>query len=111
MAAMNHLARVLLLCLPLTGSSGAEAEQIREMTGFDIALGEFAGVLYYVPDADGYHVVATVSFGDRATPLRLIATLAEGQSVVFSVPGKMGEPERRLKVARTGDRLLVTDGQ
>jgi hypothetical protein len=111
MAAMNHLARVLLLCLLLAVSSGAEAEQIREKTGYDIALGEFSGVLYYVPDADGYHVVATVSSGDRATSLRFIATLAEGQSVVFSVPGKIGEPERRLKVARTGDRLSVTDGQ
>jgi hypothetical protein len=111
MAAMNHLARVLLLWLLFAVSSGAEAQQIREMTGFDIALGEFSGVLYCVPDADAYHVVATVSSGDRATPLRFIATLAEGQSVVFSVPGKMGEPERRLKVARTRDRLLVTDGQ
>jgi hypothetical protein len=111
MAAMNHLARVLLLWLLLAISSGAEAKQIREMTGFDIALGEFSGVLYYVPDGDAYHVVATISSGDRATQLRFIATIAEGQCVVFSVPGKMGEPERRLKVARTGDRLLVTDGQ
>jgi hypothetical protein len=111
MTAMNHLARVLLPCLLLAVSSGAEAGQIRETTGFDIALGEFSGVLYYVPDADGYHVVATVSSGERTTPLRFMATLAEGQSVVLSIPGKTGEPERRLKVARTGDRLLVTDGQ
>ena len=110
MVAMNHLARVLLLGLLLAVSNGAEAEQIREMTGVDIALGEFAGVLYYVPRGDGYHVVATVSSADRATPLRFMATLAEGQSVVFSVPGKIGEPERRLEVARSGDRLLVTNG-
>lgn len=110
MVAINHPARVLLLGLLLAASSGAEAEQIREMAGFDVALGEFAGVLYYVPGGDGYHVVATVSSADRATPLRFIATLAEGQSVIFSVPGKIGEPERRLKVARSGDRLLVTDG-
>jgi hypothetical protein len=110
MAAINHPARALLLGLLLAVSNGAEAEQIREMTGFDIALGEFAGVLYYVPGGDGYHVVATVSSADHATALRFTATLAEGQSVVFSVPGKIGEPERRLKVARSGDRLLVTGG-
>ena len=107
---MNHPARVLLLGLLLAASRGAQAEQLREMAGFDIALGEFTGVLYYVPGGDGYHVVARVSSADRTTPLRLVATLAEGQSVVFSVPGKIGEPERRLKVARSGDRLLVTDG-
>jgi hypothetical protein len=65
MAGMNHLSRVLLLSLLLAVSSGAGAEQIREMAGVDIALGEFAGTLCYMPDRDGYRVVATVSSGDR----------------------------------------------
>lgn len=104
---MKHLSRVVSLLLFLGVSSGAGAEQIREMAGVSIALGELSGNLYYVPDRDGYRVVATVSSGDRATPLRFVATLAQGQSVVFSAPGKVGEPERQLKVVRAGDRVFV----
>jgi hypothetical protein len=110
MAATNHLfSRALLLALLLAASGDAEAEQICEMAGVHISLGELSGNLYYVPEPDGYRVTATISSGDRATPLRFVATLVQGQSVVFSVPGKLGEPGQRLKVVRNGDRLFVTD--
>ena len=108
---MNHLSRALLLFLLHAASSGAEAEQIREMAGVSISLGNLSGDLYYVPDREGYRVVATIGSQDRSMPLRFTATLTQGQSIVFSVPGKMGEPERRLRVVRTGDRVFVTDGQ
>jgi hypothetical protein len=108
---MKHLSCVLLFSSLLAVSSGAGAKEIREMASVDVALGEFSGALYYVSDKDGYRVVATMSSGDRETPVRFIATLAQGQSVVFSVPGKIGEPEQRLEVARAGDRLVVKNGQ
>ena len=81
------------------------------MAGVSISLGNLSGDLYYVPDRDGYRVVATISSGDRSMPLRFTATLAQGQSIVLSVPGKIGEPEQRLKVVRTDDRVFVTDEQ
>jgi hypothetical protein len=108
---MNYLCRVLLLILLFAVSSHARTEEIGAMAGANIALGKFSGVLYYVPDKDGYRVVATVSSGDQEIPLRFTADLAEGQSVVFSVPGQIGEPEQRLKIIRTGDRVFATNGQ
>jgi hypothetical protein len=107
---MGCLFRVLVLVLLFAVPGCAEGREIGSMAGVDIALGEFAGVLYYVPGKDGYRVVATLSSAERVSPLRFNATLAQGQSVVFSVPGKIGEPERRLEVARTGDRVFVSDG-
>jgi hypothetical protein len=38
----------------------AEGHEISRMAGVNIALGEFSGVLYYVPGSDGYRIVATV---------------------------------------------------
>jgi hypothetical protein len=108
---MNHLSRALLPFMLHAASSGAEAEQIREMAGVSISLSNLSGDLYYVPDRDGYRVVATIGSGDHSMPLRFTATLAQGQSIVFSVPGEIGEPEQRLKIVRTGDRVFVTDQQ
>jgi hypothetical protein len=107
---MSCLFRFLTITLLFAVPGCAEGHEINRMAGVDIALGEFSGVLYYVPDSDLYRVVATVSSGERLTPLRFGATLAPGQSVVFSVPGKIGEPEQRLGVARAGDRVFVSDG-
>jgi hypothetical protein len=106
---MSCLFRFLTLTLLFAVPGCAEGHEISRMAGVDIALGEFAGILYYVADSGGYRIVATVSSGERATPLRFSATLAPGQSVVFSAPGKIGEPERRLKVARAGDQVFVSN--
>jgi hypothetical protein len=106
--AMSCLFRFLTIALIFALPGCAEGQEIGRMAGVDITLGEFTGILYYLPGGDGYHVVATVNSGERATPLRFSATLTPGQSVVFSVPGKIGEPEQRLEVVRTGDRVFVT---
>jgi hypothetical protein len=106
---MSCLFRFLTIALIFAVPGYAEGREINRMAGVDIALGEFSGVLYYVPVSDGYRVVATVSSGERVTPLRFSATLAPGQSVVFSVPSQSGTPER-LEVARAGDRLFINDG-
>jgi hypothetical protein len=110
---MSCLFRFLTIALIFAVPGCAEGHEISRMVsrmaGVDIALGEFSGELYYVPVSDGYRVVATVSSGERVTPPRFSATLAPGQSVVFTVPGPIGTPERRLEVARAGDRVFVTD--
>jgi hypothetical protein len=109
---MKQLALALTRALPLVLHLGiaatADAQEIRSMAGVDIAMGNFSGNLYYVPDGDAYRVVATVGARDGEMPLRFTAMLVQGQSVVFSVPGKIGEPEHRLKVVRSGDRLFAT---
>jgi hypothetical protein len=83
---MSCLFRFLTIALIFAVPGCADGHEIGRMAGVDIALGEFTGILFYVPGSDGYHVVATASSGERATQLRFSATLAPGQSVVFSVP-------------------------
>jgi hypothetical protein len=107
---MSCLFRFLTVASLFAVPGCAEGHEINRMAGADIALGEFSGALYYVPASDGYRVVATVSSGERVMPLRFSTTLAPGQSVVFSIPGKIDEPERRLEVARAGDRVFLSDG-
>jgi hypothetical protein len=109
---MSCLFRVLLIFLVFGVPSCATGEPIGKMAAVDIALGAFSGILYYVPDGDDFRVVATVSSAtDGAAPLRFSATLTRGQSVAFSVPGRVGEPEQRIDVARAGNRLFVTNKQ
>jgi hypothetical protein len=48
---MGCVFRVLVLVLVFAVPGCAEGHEIRSMTGVDIALGEFADILYYVPAA------------------------------------------------------------
>ena len=86
---MSCLFRFLTVASLFAVPGCAEGHEINRMAGVDIALGEFSGVL----------------------PLPFSATLAPGQSVVFSIPGKIGEPERRLEVARVSDRVFLSEGR
>lgn len=72
-----------------------------------IQLGYVRGVAYYTPEADGFHVVATLSVADGA-PLRFTATLQPEQSVTFSVPGMEGDAPKNVEIARRGDNLSIT---
>ncbi len=86
----------------------AQAGELQPIAAQSISLGDVAGVAYYTVEPDGYRVVATVAAQDKA-PVRFIATLSPGQKVVVSVPGKVGEKESQLVLARMGDRLVVAD--
>ncbi len=84
----------------------AQAGELQPIAAQSISLGGVAGVAYYTVEPDGYRVVATMAAQD-GTPIRFVATLAPGQEVVISAPGKVGEKESQLVLARMGDRLVI----
>jgi hypothetical protein len=54
---MSCLFRFLTIALLFAVPGCAEGHEINRMAGVDIALDEFSGIVYYVPDSDGYRVV------------------------------------------------------
>jgi hypothetical protein len=92
----------------LMAASPLHAGELSAMAGESIDLGRFHGVVYYTSAGDGYQVVATIADGEAA-PVRFSATLAENQSATISVPGKLGEPDHSFEIARSGDKLTVTE--
>ena len=77
--------------------------------GRTLHLGGFDGIVYYTVEQDGYHVVATMASGAEATPIRFIATLGPGQSLMISVPQAVGEPSLDFEIVRIGEALFVGD--
>jgi hypothetical protein len=92
----------------LMAASPLHAGELSAMAGESIDLGRFHGVVYYTSACDGYQVVATIADGEAA-PVRFSATLAENQSATISVPGKFGEPAQSVEIARSGDKLTVSE--
>jgi hypothetical protein len=62
-----------------------------------------SGVAYYTVERDGFRVVATLAQGEAGTPLRVVAVLAPGQSVVLSTPEQAG----RIEISRQARTVLV----
>lgn len=103
---MSRLVAGLIAALSLVGS--ASAEELRPSQAKSIELGEITGVAYYTVADDGFRVVATFAAGE-ATPVRLTATLARGQSVVLSVPQALNEVAREVEIRRVNDVIAVSD--
>ena len=57
---------------------------------------------------DGFKVVATLAAGEAA-PVRFIATLTSGQSIVLSVPQGPNVTPREVEIRRSGDLVTVSD--
>ena len=93
----------------LAMSGAAAAAELAPGNGRTLHLGGFDGTVYYTVEQDGYHVVATLASGAEATPIRFIATLGPGQSLMISVPQAVGEPSLDFEIARIGEALLVGD--
>ena len=87
----------------------AAAAELAPGDGRSLHLGGFDGTVYYTVEQDGYHVVATLASGAEATPIRFIATLGPGQSLMISVPQAVGEPSLDFEIARIGEALFVGD--
>src|SRR5215470_591858 len=81
----------------------ARADGLRPMEGKSIDLGGISGIAYYTVERDGFHVVATLAQGEVGTPIRVVAVLAPGQSLVLSTPHNVGAVE----ISRQGDAVLV----
>ena len=105
----SALASGCLALLAACLASGARAEELQPIQGRSIALGPMNGIAYYTNDAAGSRLVATLSSGEGSTPVRVVATLATGQSVTLSVPHGVGQPATEVTFSRQGDRVFVTD--
>lgn len=81
---------------------------LKPATAQTINVGYVNGVAYYTPQADGYHVVATLTVAGGA-PIRVAATLQPEQVVSFSVPGAADTAESIVQIARRGDTITLTN--
>jgi hypothetical protein len=93
----------------LAMSGAAAASELAPGDGRTLHFGGFDGTVHYTVEQDGHHVVATLASGAGATPIRFIATLGPGQSLMISVPQAVGEPSLDFEVVRIGEALFVGD--
>ena len=73
-------------------AAAANADRLHPVEGRTLEFGPMHASVYYTEDGSGDRVVATVIAGPESTPMRLIATLQPGQSLILSVPGAAGTP-------------------
>ncbi len=87
-----------------------QAEELLPIQSRTIALGPVSGAAYYTDDAAGSRVVATLGGDEDSAPMRVVVTLAAGQSVTLSVPAGVGEPAVAVTFIRRDGRVFVDDG-
>ncbi len=88
---------------------GAQAEELQPVQSRTIAMGLVNGAAYYTNDADGSRLVTTLNGGNGRAPVRIVATLAAGQSLTLSVPAGVGEPAAEVTFSSRDGRVLVDD--
>lgn len=103
--ALTFCAGLALLTACFVG--GAQAEELLPIQSRTVAMGAVNGAAYYTKDAAGIRLVATLNGDEGSTPVRLMTTLAAGQSVTLSVPAGVGEPAAKVRFSRRGDRVFV----
>lgn len=99
--------KTIIIATSVIGSTVAiaNAQPLKPIAATTIDLGETHGYAYFVAEAKGYHVIATIDTG--ATPVRFATTLADGQSASVSVPASYGEKPIEITFVRSADRLDV----
>ena len=95
-----------LLLAPVTAS----AQELREIQNYSVHLGAVSGSVYFDRIGGDSRLVATLSGGPDATPIRVVTSLLVGQSAVVSVPQGPGEAALEVTFTRSGSRVLVQDG-
>lgn len=100
---------VLAAALAISGFSVAHADDIQPVQAKSIDLGVISGSAYYTVEPNGFRVVTTLSQGEAGTPVRLVAVLTPGQSVVLSTPREAGVELVEVEIARVDDTISVRD--
>jgi hypothetical protein len=100
---------IIAVASALMLTSAAQAGELQAHRGGSIDLGELAGVAYYMPESDGFRVVATLAQGESGAPVRFEAVLLPGQNVVLSTIRVVDAAPLAIKLSREGDRVLVRD--
>ena len=104
---MSIRSTLLAAAFALAAVGSAHADGVRPVEARSIELGEVAGVAYYTVERDGFRVVTTLTHGEAGTPVRLVAVLAPGQSVVLSTPRDAGAAPAAVEISRQADTVLV----
>ena len=105
---MNIKQTALAAALALLPLGPAHAEGLKPFQGRAIDLGDVSGVAYYTVERDGLRVVATLAKkAEDAVPVRVVATLAHGQSLTLSTPHEVGAPDDAVEIIRRADTLLI----
>jgi hypothetical protein len=105
---MNRfLIPVAVACLAFTPI--AAASELTPNSAQSVHLAGVTGIVYYTVEDNGYKIVATLASSPNEQPIRFVATLAEGQRMLISVPQPAGQPLLDLEILHKGDALLVSD--
>jgi hypothetical protein len=108
---MNIKQTALAAALALLTLGPAHAEGLKPFQGQVIDLGDVSGVAYYTVEHEGFRVVATLAKKDEdAVPVRVVATLAPGQSLTLSTPHEASAPDDAVEIIRGADTLLIHEG-
>lgn len=92
-------------------ANSAGAIEMQPLRAQSIDLGDVAGTAYYLVEAKGYRVVATLArAGGGAPPVRVEALLAPGQSVSVSTPREFGFAAESIEFERRDDKVIVEKG-
>jgi hypothetical protein len=108
---MERPMRLERLAALIAATTTAGAAELAPYTAQRVDLAGVGGVAYYIERPDGFHVVATLAERETGKPVRFEATLAVGQKLTVSVPGRLGEAARFVEFLRAGDRLLVEESR
>jgi hypothetical protein len=101
--------RYLALVAFATSFSGAHADEVKPLKAQLIMLGDVQGVAYFTEETNGFRVVTTLAQGEGGRPIRVIATLNDGQSVWLSIPHGVDEAEEAIEIVRHGRVLMLRD--
>ena len=58
-------------------------------------------------ERNGFRVVTTLAQGEAGTPVRVVAVLGPGQSVMLSTPRESGVAPVAVEISRQADTVLV----
>jgi hypothetical protein len=89
-------------------ASVAHAAELKPFEAKSLRLGDYTGVAYYTVEEDGYRVITSLAAGESGTPIRMVATLVQGQTAMISVPRGVGDNSLEVEIARIGDRVVVS---
>ena len=89
----------------------AAAQELRPMQNYSVHFGTVSGSVYVDKTEADPRLVATLSSGQDAVPVRFITTLASGQSTTVSVPRGLGESALEVTFVRRGEQVFVQDGE
>ena len=89
----------------------ASAGELTAIQGGSIDVGTYRGVVYYTDEGDDFRVITTIASLDSSEPVRFVATLAENEHLLISVPGKLGETAQVFDIERFNGKLLLRKGE